>query len=72
MRTMVAVPGTPPRGRTGSIRERVLADGSSAWILVWRVGGRQVKQTVRGTKTDAERVLTAALAARATAARCAP
>ncbi len=50
--------------KTGSIRERVLADGSSAWVLVWRVGGRQVKRTVRGSQRDAERVLTAALAAR--------
>jgi integrase len=50
--------------KTGSIRERVLADGSSAWILVWGVGGRQVKKTVRGSQRDAERVLTAALAAR--------
>jgi hypothetical protein len=33
-------------------------------VLKWRVGGRQVKKTVRGTRQDAEAVLTAALAAR--------
>jgi integrase len=31
---------------------------------MWRVDGRRVKQTVRGSQRDAERVLTAALAAR--------
>jgi integrase len=33
-------------------------------VLKWRVAGRQVKKTVRGTRQDAEAALTAALAAR--------
>ncbi|MDX6619948.1 MAG: hypothetical protein QOK36_2334, partial [Gaiellales bacterium] len=35
---------------------RPLTDGSPAYVLKWRVGGRQVKKTVRGTRQDAEAV----------------
>ena len=50
--------------RGGSIYERRLADGTVAYVLVWRVGGRQVKRTLRGSRREAEAALTAALAAR--------
>lgn len=50
--------------RGGTITPRPLADGSPAWVLMWRVSGRRVKRTVRGTRKDAEAALTAALAAR--------
>jgi integrase len=50
--------------RGGTITPRPLADGSPAWVLMWRVGGRRVKRTVRGTRREAEAALTAALAAR--------
>jgi integrase len=50
--------------RGGTITPRPLADGTPAWVLYWRVGGRRVKKTVRGTRKDAEAALTAFLAAR--------
>lgn len=50
--------------RGGTITPRPLADGSPAYVLLWRVGGRRVKRTIRGTRADAEAALTAALAAR--------
>jgi integrase len=50
--------------RGGTITPRPLADGSPAFVLMWRTGGRRVKRTVRGTRRDAEAALTAALAAR--------
>ena len=50
--------------RGGSIHERRLANGSTAYIIMWRVDGRQIKQTVRGTRREAEAALTRVLAAR--------
>ena len=50
--------------RGGTIYERINHDGSTSWVLMWRVEGRQVKQTVRGTRRQAEKALTAALASR--------
>jgi integrase len=50
--------------RGGTITPRPLNDGTTAYVLMWRVGGRRVKKTVRGTRRDAEAALTAALAAR--------
>ena len=50
--------------RGGTITERPLKGGGSSWVLMWRVGGRRIKQTVRGSRRDAEKALTAALAAR--------
>ena len=50
--------------RGGTITARPLSDGTPAWVLMWRVSGRRVKATVRGSRKDAEAALTAALAAR--------
>jgi integrase len=50
--------------RGGSIFERTRADGSTSHVVMYRVAGRQVKVTVRGGRREAQRVLTAALAAR--------
>jgi integrase len=50
--------------RGGSIYERRLADGSTSWAVMYRSGGRQIKFSVRGTRADAEKALTARLAAR--------
>ena len=36
--------------RGGSIYRRDLADGSAAWVVMYRSGGRQVKFTVRGSE----------------------
>jgi integrase len=50
--------------RGGTVTPRPLADGTPAYVLMWRVGGRRCKKTIRGTKRDAEAALTALLAAR--------
>lgn len=50
--------------RGGTITPRKLKDGSTSYVLMWRVDGRQFKQTVKGTRRDAEAALTAALASR--------
>src|SRR5690242_16095771 len=48
----------------GSIFERTNADGSVVHVVMYRNGGgKQVKRTVRGGRREAERTLTAALAA---------